>query len=175
MKNEKLSHSQKKGFWPCWGTINQRFQFFVFEQKLVSCNTSPKPHLCKKSWSWVFFLACRTLFMIYFRKCYIEKSWENSIKFVKFQPRLSHRGAALGTAGTAVAVPEFPIIQSLFRETFHFVSKPTNLVGFWRLCFPNIKSRSIQFTCWHFSRLFPMKYDDVEYFVVTPAWNIIQK
>ena len=35
-----------------------------------------------------------------------------------------------GTAGTAVAVPEFPIILSVFGDTFHFVGKPTNLVGF---------------------------------------------
>ena len=41
-----------------------------------------------------------------------------------------YRGAALGTAGTAVAVPEFHIISSVFREIFHFVGKPTNLVGF---------------------------------------------
>ena len=39
-------------------------------------------------------------------------------------------GAALGTAGTAVAVPEFPIISSVLGDIFHFVGKPTNLVGF---------------------------------------------
>ena len=53
------------------------------------------------------------------------------------------RGAALGTAGTAVAVPEFSIISSVLGDTFHFVGKPTSLVGFWSLCFPNIKSKSI--------------------------------
>ena len=40
------------------------------------------------------------------------------------------RGAALGTAGTAVAVPEFPVISSVLGDTFHFVGKLTNLVGF---------------------------------------------
>ena len=43
---------------------------------------------------------------------------------------LLYRGAALGTAGTAVAVPEFSIISSALGDTFHFVGKPTNLVGF---------------------------------------------
>ena len=41
------------------------------------------------------------------------------------------RGAAPGTAGTAVAVPEFPIISSVLGDTFHFVGKLTNLVGFY--------------------------------------------
>ena len=40
------------------------------------------------------------------------------------------RGAALGTAGTAVAVPEFAIISSVLGDIFHFVGKPTDLVGF---------------------------------------------
>ena len=40
------------------------------------------------------------------------------------------RGAAPGTAGTAVAVPEFPIISSVLGDTFHFVGKLTNLVDF---------------------------------------------
>ena len=40
------------------------------------------------------------------------------------------RGAAPGKAGTAVAVPEFPIISSVLEDTLHFVGKPMNLVGF---------------------------------------------
>ena len=47
-------------------------------------------------------------------------------------------GAALGAAGTAVAVPEFPTISSVLETTFHFVGKPTNLVAYVSM-FPNHK------------------------------------
>ena len=50
--------------------------------------------------------------------------------FFKYRKVSKYRGAALGTAGTAVAVPEFPIISLVLGDIFHFVGKPTNLVGF---------------------------------------------
>ena len=80
-----------------------------------------------------------------------------------------NRGAALDTAGTAVAVPEFPIISSVLGHTFHFVGKPTNLVGFWSLCFPIIKCRPIQVTFGSFRgcfQCFSINYDDVEHTIL---------